>query len=337
VNNRKYTHARDASFALNRFLKRRARLRQGERKSHFEKDCTTARSLSTDPNVFGFGVGPKITDGEPQPSEFCLVFFVRKKLPKSRLRHRVEIPKHLFLNTAEQKIRTDVQEWGGPPIAHGSLSAGASIGDVSGNSGTLTLVVQDSSTSMPALLGCSHVLALCGNGKVGDEVESPADPSADPGPNVVGHLLRYTRIDPASSSNAVDAALATPVDGIQLSNDIPGIGTPIGIRDLTLEGDSVINRVNVQMAGVASKRQSGTIRNLHVSTRITYSQLWGDPSVRFVDLVQYDALSEEGDSGAAVLDGALQVVGMHIAGTQNGSASLFTHIQYVFDSMQVSL
>jgi len=190
---------------------------------------------------------------------------------------------------------------------------------------------------MPALLGCSHVLALCGNGKVGDEVESPADPSADPGPNVVGHLLRYTRIDPASSSNAVDAALATPVDGIQLSNDIPGIGTPIGIRDLTLEGDSVINRVNVQMAGVASKRQSGTIRNLHVSTRITYSQLWGDPSVRFVDLVQYDALSEEGDSGAAVLDGALQVVGMHIAGTQNGSASLFTHIQYVFDSMQVSL
>jgi hypothetical protein len=333
----KYKRARDAAFTLNRFVKRGARPRRGERKEHFEKDCRTARSLSADANVLGFGVGPKITKGERDASELCLVFFVRKKLPTSRLRNLVEIPKRLLFNTVGLKIQTDVQEWVGPPIAHGSLSAGASIGDLAGNSGTMTLAVCDSSNGTPLILGCSHVLAACGKGQVGDEVESPADSGADPGPNVVGRLLRYTEIDPASLSNAVDAAVADPLNGIDLSNDLPGIGTPTGTRDLTLEGESVINQLDVQRAGVVTGLQTGKIRNLHVSTRITYHQLPGDPSVYFVDLVQYDALSGEGDSGAVVVDttDAHRVVGMHIAGMQDGSASFFTHIRYVFDRMQV--
>ena len=333
----RYTRARDAAFTLNRLGSKSARIRRGERKSHFQKDSNAARSLFTDPNVIGFGVGPKIAKGEHNPLRHCLVFFVRKKLPKSRLRNLVEIPKHLILNTAGLSVQTDVQEWGHPPVAHSSLSSGASIGDLAGNSGTMTLAVQDTSQGTPLILGCSHVLAACGNGQVGDEVESPANPSVDPGPNVVGRLLRFTVIDPLSVSNAVDAAVANTLDGIDLSNGIPGIGTPAGIRDLTLEGETVINKIEVQRVGAATGLQTGTIRNLHVSTRITYHQLPGDPSVYFVDLVQYDALSEEGDSGAAVVDTTEEhrVVGMHIAGLQDGSASLFTHIRHVFDRMQV--
>jgi hypothetical protein len=138
-------------------------------------------------------------------------------------------------------------------------------------------------------------------------------------------------------SNAVDAAVATPLSGVILTNNIPGIGSPSGIRDLTQEGEAVINQVGVQRAGVVTGLQTGTIRNLHVSTRITYHQLPGDPSVYFVDLVQYDALSEEGDSGAAVVEdtGGHRVVGMHIAGMQDGSSSLFTHVRYVFESINV--
>jgi hypothetical protein len=212
----------------------------------------------------------------------------------------VEIPNRLLFNTLGVRIQTDVQEWGGPAVAHGSLSAGVSIGDLVGNSGTMTLAVCDRSNGKPLILGCSHVIAACGKGQVGDEVESPADSGTDPGPNVVGRLLRFTEIDPTSLSNAVDAAVAEPLDGIDLSNDLPGIGTPIGTRDLTLEGESVINQVDVQRSGAVTGPQTGTIRNLHVSTRITYHQLPGDPSVYFVDLAQYDALSGKGDSGAAV-------------------------------------
>ncbi len=330
-----YTRARDTAFGLNRFIKQRARRRTGERKSHFENDHRTARSLITDPNILGFGVGPKLTQGAA-PGEVCLVVFVRRKLPKARLRGLVAIPKHMMLQTLGHKIRTDVQPWGGLPVAH-ALSPGVSVGDVRGNSGTMTLAVKDRKTKAPLLLSCSHVLALAGNGQVGDEIESPTNASSDTGPNVVGSLLRYTIIDRHSLSNAVDAAVASPLDGVDLSNAIPGIGTPVGVRDLTLEGDAVINQVDVEGLGAVSGRLAGTIRNIHVTTPIVYHQLADDPSVYFVDLVQYDAVCQEGDSGAAVLDtsGEHLVVGMHIASSAAG-LSLFTHIRYVLDVLRVS-
>src|SRR5712692_86535 len=160
----KYTLAREVAFGLNRLVKRTARRRRGERKPHFEKDCQKARSLLSDPNILGFGVGPKITEGKPDSANLCLVFFVRKKLPRSRLVRLAEIPRQLLLNTISQRVQTDLQEWGAFHVAHGPLSAGASIGDLAGNAGTMMLAVQDRGSGDPLLLGCSHVLAACGNG-----------------------------------------------------------------------------------------------------------------------------------------------------------------------------
>ncbi len=336
MKNAKYSRARDATIALNRLRRPSVRPRGGERRSNFERDRQTVGMLWNDPNILGFGVGPKITQGSR--SDVCLVFFVRRKLPKSRLRDLVKVPKYLSLDTLGMRVLTDVQEWGGPPVAHGSLSSGASIGDLAGNSGTMTLAVQDSSTGNPLILGCSHVLARCGAAQPGDQVESPADPSSNPRPNVVGRLVRFTAIDPQSSDNEVDAAVAKPNDGVLPLNNIPGIGSVSGIRDLTLEGDSVIG-LKVQKFGAATGLQTGTITNIHVSTSIVYHQLSGDPSVDFIELVEYDGVSKEGDSGAAVLDttNPPNVVGMHIAGRPDGTASLFTHIQYVFDGMQVNI
>lgn len=336
MTNNKYIRARDATAALNRFLKAGVRLRRGERKSHFERDRQLARMLWNDPNILGFGVGPKIAQGGS--SDFCLVFFVRRKLPQGRLRDLAAIPKHLALDCLGMKIRTDVQEWGGPPVAHGPLPSGASIGDRAGNSGTMTLAVRDISTGDPLILSCSHVLARCGAGQPGDPVESPANPSSNPRLNVVGRLVRYTAIDRRSSDNEVDAAVAVPNRDVDLLNDIPRIGSVSGIRDLTLEGDSV-QGLNVQKFGAITKFTTGRITNIHVSTSIVYHQLSGDPSVNFIELVEYDSVSKEGDSGAAVLDTAASpsVVGMHIAGRSDGTASLFTHIQFVFDALQVGI
>jgi hypothetical protein len=333
-----YLRARETTSGLNRFLKRNVRRRRGESNSQFEEDHRTARSLMSDPNILGFGVGPKMSGGAVRSAELCLVFFVRRKLPKSRLRRLVEIPKQFHLNAMDGKVGTDIQEWGGFPVAHGALSAGVSVGDLIGNSGTLTLAVKDASSGDPLILGCSHVLASCGNAQAGDQIESPGGSTGIPGANIVGNLLRFTKIDPSSFDNAVDAAVASPINGIALTNQIPGVGTPSGIRDLTQEGVGIINQLQVQRVGVATNLQMGIIRNLHVSTRIVYHQLPGDPSVYFVDLVQYDAVSEEGDSGAAVMDTSAgnNVVGMHIAGMQDGSTSLFTHIRFVLDSMNAS-
>src|SRR5205823_1911710 len=144
-------------------------------------------------------------------ADFCVVFFVRKKLAKERLRGLVEIPNLLTLNTRGLKVLTDVQEWGRPPVAHSTVSAGVSIGDRLGNAGTITLAVGDTSTGAPLILSCSHVLAQCGEGaSEGDVVESPVDPKSPLGPNVVGHLSRFTFIDRRAADNEVDAAVAQP-------------------------------------------------------------------------------------------------------------------------------
>lgn len=330
-----YTRARDTVFALNRLVKRGARLRKSERKAHFERDRETAHSLLSDPNIVGFGVGPKISGDKRDGSETCLVVFVRRKLPKFRLRNLMNIPKEMVLQTVGHKVRTDIQVWGGLAVAH-ALAPGDTVGDLAGNSGTLTLAVRQRGGTKPLILSCSHVMAACGDGHVGDGVESPANSGS--GQNVVGSLLRFTRINPESPNNMVDAAVAKVLDGVSISNRIPGIGTPGGIRDLTLEGDTVANAVDVQRKGAVTSLQQGTIQNLHITTSIVYHQLPDDASARFVDLVQYDIASEEGDSGAPVLDTSSPplVVGMHIASLPDGS-SLFTHIRYVFDRMNVEL
>jgi hypothetical protein len=332
-----YARARDTVSALNRLRRRSAKLRKGESKSHFDRDRATVHSLWFDPNILGFGVGPKISDG--LESDFSLIFFVRKKLPRGRLRNLVKIPKYLVLQSMDLRVATDVQEWGGVPIAHGPLTPGVPLGDANGNSGTMALGVRDRSSGAPLILSCSHVLAQCGRGHRGDDVESPPDLTADPGPNIVGQLFRFTIIDPSSQDNEVDAAVARPNDGIQLSNVIPGRPNISGARDLTKEDENSVSGLGVQKFGACTGLQTGTIRNLHISTSIVYHQLSGDPSVDFVELVEYDCVSQEGDSGAAVLDTAdpARVVGMHIAGGSDGTTSLFTHIQYVFDSMQVNM
>ncbi len=334
MNLRTYVRARNTAHALNRLIKHRVRRRRGEKQSHLERDRQTAQKLLADPNILGFAVGPKISSKSSKQSDFCLVFFVRRKLPKSRLRNMVEIPRHLFLNTTEERVRTDVQEWGGLPVAHSTLQSGASIGGLSGDSGTMTLAVRGATTGDPVILSCSHVIAACGSGQVGDEVESPSQPTSDPGPHVVGRLRLFTKVDPSSFNNLVDAALADPVDGTTLSNAIPQIGSPAGIRDLLLEGENA-HQVEVQRFGATTGLQTGVVTNFHLSTRIVYPQL-GGASVFFSDLAQYDVASEEGDSGAAVVDSTEEhrVVGMHIAGLLDGF-SLFTHIRHVFRLMKV--
>ena len=337
MTNTKYSQAREATIALNRLRKPSVRLRTGEKKQHMEQDRDLVRGLWHDPNILGFGVGPKLSK-EDGHSETCLVFFVRRKLAKRRLRYLKAIPKYITLKTLGTRVLTDVQEWGSLPISHGSVSAGASVGDLVGNSGTMTLAVTDNPTGNSMILSCSHVLARCGLGHAGDQIESPADPTSDPGPNIVGKLVRFTEIDPKASDNEVDAAIARPNNGVSLSNNIPSIGNTSGIRDLTQEGDSAIG-VQVQKFGSVTGKQTGSIRNIHVSTSIVYHQLPGDPSVDFVELVQYDGVSQEGDSGAPVLDTAdsPNVVGLHIAGSSDGTASLFTHIKFVFDALSIRM
>jgi len=332
-----YTRARSGILALNRFRRPMARRRSGEKKSHFSRDRTKARTLWNDPNILGFGVGPKVAAGGR--SDFCLVFFVRKKLAKERLRNLAEIPERLLLETLDLEIQTDVQQWGRPPIAHSTRSAGCQIGDSFGHSGTMTLAVKDASSGSPLMLSCSHVLARGGDGaRKGDIVESPVAPLSPSGENVVGRLTRFTVLDRDAPDNQVDAAVAEPAAGVEISNDFAGIGRISGIRDLTQEDAESLKDLELQKLGFVTGPLKGAMGNMHISTSVVYHELSGDPILDFSELVELNCLSREGDSGAAVVDTQTpaRIVGMNIAGKADGTC-LFTHIQPVFDCLKITL
>jgi hypothetical protein len=334
--NQRYEEARTGILALNRFRRASARKRVSEKKSHFNRDLGKARTLWYDHNILGFGAGPKVSEGGK--SDFCLVFFVRKKLARKRLRHLAEIPDRLLLETLDLEIQTDVQEWGSPPVAHSAVIPGAQIGDSFGHAGTMTLAVKDSASGSPLMLSCSHVLARGGEGaKTGDFVESPVAPLAPLGTNVVGRLFGFTILNRAND-NDVDAAVAEPVAGVEISNDFAGAGGIAGVRDLTRENAESLSDLELQTFGFVTGPRTGKLGNMHISTSLVCHELSGDPVLNFIGLAELDCLSQEGDSGAPVLDTqtAPRIVGMNIAGKADGTC-LFIHIQKIFDRLAITL
>ncbi|SRR5579871_649918 len=336
--NEQYKLARTVTEALNRLRKPTARRRSHEKKSHFNRDIKKARALWHDDNILGYGVGPKVSEGGK--SDFCLVFFVRKKMAKSRIRELTEIPRRLMLETLGVEIQTDVQEWGRPPVAHSTLAPGGQIGDSFGHAGTITARVRDASSGLPLMLSCSHVLARGGEeASQGDLIESPVVPFAALGTNVVGRLSRFTVLSRNASDNDVDAAVAEPDPGVKLSNQLGDSVSISGIRDLTddtIETADSLNNLRLQKIGNVSHSLTGTLGNMHIATSIIYHEMSGDPILDFVELAELDCLSEEGDSGAPILDMQNRIVGMNIAGQADGSC-LFIHIQKIFDRLMIAL
>jgi hypothetical protein len=332
---RKYLRARDAALFLRDALHPRSRPPRERGQADFKADRQRIRDLFTDPNLLGFAVAEKNVSGKSLANQFCLTFFVRRKLQESRLPGAARIPKRLTVRTLGTTIPTDVRELRQMHVAHNGIRAGSSIGHVSGTSGTITLITKDLSTGAPLILSCSHVLARGGYAQEGDAVESPASPNGTSLPNVIGHLTdRFMVIDP-QKYNTFDAALAQPINGIDFTNDIPGVGTPSGVLDLNQLTPEEAMNLPVEKFGARTSLQSGKITGLHATLQIRFPEL-GDRVVWFTDLVTHDLESEQGDSGAALIASQTrQIVGMHIAGS--GGSGCCTNIQPVLNMLQTQI
>jgi hypothetical protein len=81
--------------------------------------------------------------------------------------------------------------------------------------------------------------------------------------------------------------------------------------------------------------QSGKITGVHVTLQIRFPEL-GDQVVTFTDLLTHDVVSQEGDSGAPIIEPtSMKALGMHIASA--GPSGLCTNIQPVLNILQVGL
>ena len=299
-----YVRTRDAVVALRNALRPHHRSPSGQRASGFGEDRRRIRSLFLDSNLLGFGVTEKVVQGKAVAGEFSVTFYVRRKLPSTRVKLESIIIKRLRVESLGASVHTDVQPLGGMHVAHATINSGSSIGHISGTAGSATLVAKDMSTQQPLILSCSHVLARAGSD-------------------------RFMVIDP-QAYNTIDAALATPVDGIALLNNIPGLGNIAGALDLSQMADSSVINLRVSKFGASTALQSGQITGTHFTVQIRFPEL-GDKVVWFTDLLTHNIPSKEGDSGAAVVEtNGMNVVAMHIAAA--GTSGLCANIQAALDT-----
>lgn len=152
-------------------------------------------------NVVGLGFGAKETGGSGLAAPEAVRIYVRRKLPMRRVRVADRFPGQI------NGLPTDVIEVGETRLLQRPVEGGVSGSHPSANPGTLGCLVQAvGNPGRRFILSCNHVLANCGQARLGDPVLEPAPGDAGSGASPIGVLRAWVRLLPAG--NLMDCALA---------------------------------------------------------------------------------------------------------------------------------
>ncbi len=125
--------------------------------------------------------------------------------------------------------------------------------------------------------------------------------------------------------NLVDAALAKPIDPNMFTGEILGIGQVSGTKTASL-GQAV------RKSGRTTGLTQGTVTLLNATVNIAY----GTKSARFTGQVITTAMSQGGDSGSLIVDGAEnKAVGLLFAGSTQ--ATIFSPIDVVLNELAINI
>ncbi len=129
----------------------------------------------------------------------------------------------------------------------------------------------------------------------------------------------------ATPTNAVDAALARPLNAGMFSNEIRGIGVVSGTKPAMLGQ-------KVRKSGRTTGYTEGTITLLNATINVAY----GDRTARFTGQVITTPMSQGGDSGSLIVDGTEnKAVGLLFAGSN--LSTIFTPIDEVLSALNVTI
>jgi hypothetical protein len=123
----------------------------------------------------------------------------------------------------------------------------------------------------------------------------------------------------------VDAAIARPLDGADVSDQILEIGVIQG----TIQGEL---GMAIKKSGRTTGLTTGEILQIDVSVNVQYGT---GRIARFTDQLMAGAMSQGGDSGSAVLDENNRLVGLLFAGSD--TSTVINRIENVFSELGVSL
>ncbi|WP_353475337.1 GDSL-type esterase/lipase family protein [Salipiger sp. H15] len=261
-------------------------------------DMATAFASGPSPeprlNVLGVGVGEKVSEGQ-MTGLMSVKVYVQRKFPKALLSDAQMIAPEM------DGILIDVVEIGDlrplmlpdPRARYDVPVPGCSIGYDQMMAGTFGALVRDRFGRMH-LLSNNHVLAGEDTLAVGAPIfqQGQLDQAADDAPRQVGILSQAV---PLGLGN-VDAALASPLDGVQLSNETLHIGPPRGVSD-------VFQGMELHKFGRTTRYTVGFVSDLAADVKIPY--LLGGVKL-YENQIGVTSMgpapfSEPGDSGALVM------------------------------------
>jgi len=233
-----------------------------------------------------------------------LKVYVEKKVEKEKLSKSDLVPPRLA------RVETDVEEVGKiKPLSYTQrmrpAPAGVSIGHYKITAGTLGCLVKDRKTGQRLILRNNHVLANSNAAKKGDAVIQPG--AADGGKvrkDKIGELERWVEIKFKQIPNAVDCALARPLNEKDVKPEIIGGAAPKGTVSARLG-------LIVQKTGRTTEFTMGRVRDVSATVKVDYD----GGTALFENQILTSAMSQGGDSGSLVTDQKNRAVGLLFAGS----------------------
>jgi hypothetical protein len=300
----------------------------------------TKDELLNRPGVTGVGVGYKYVKGQRTEQIAIQVFVDNKRaVPRGeRIPTKIDqvptdvIEREIVLHTlrvpvADLELQADTGRY--DPLKGGiSIGPCRAIGGFV-YTGTLGAIVRDNATGNTMMLSNFHVMCVDSGWSVGDTMAQPSrvDTGACPG-DIVGTLER------AQLTSAVDAAVATH-SARTTECSIVDIGDVAGTGTATLG-------MAVRKRGRTTGLTYGTVDSVALTVTINYGASLGSVTLNnqigvLVDTAQSTQFGNKGDSGSVVVDGSRNVVGLHFAGSTDGTFGVANPIAAVLSALNVSM
>lgn len=329
----------------------------------FRKKPSTAQDrLLEFENVVGVGKGFKQIRGQ-NVGKVSTVVLVKHKLPAKQLSRDQIIPNKIDGEITDVIEVGDIQLLGRTDLAR-PAKPGMSIGHYKITAGTFGAVVKDKSTGQPLILSNNHVLANITDGtdersKIGDAILQPGRYDGGTDKDVIAHLERFVPLHRSfglptcqiasgfawflntvlglvkphyqisvlrktGKINAVDAAVAKPLNLKDITNDIFDLGPIKGVK--SAEPGMIIKKSG-RTTGITQSK----IKVMDATMKISLS---GNEIGVFENQVVAGPMSEPGDSGSLILTEDNYAVGLLFAGSNK--ATIMNRIETVFDQLNIT-
>jgi len=272
-------------------------------------------------NVCGAGIGKKWVNGKPTKQD-AIIVFVQSKQTKQGMFKKFSI--NDMVPTTVDGIPTDVIEVG-KIVKHGykqkkrPIMPGFSCGHKNITAGTMGGFFYDKDNK-PVILSNNHVLANENKSKKGDIIYQPGPHDSKSKPafagwkkpidnfSYVGTLKDFVRLK--KNGNTQDSAIAE-IHPLLTDDNLVNPIYPFINRAMHGFGKANVN-MQVQKCGRTTGYTTGRILSLNSTFSIEYD--FG--IAKFDDCIVTTGMSQGGDSGSAILDMNMNIVGLLFAGSK---------------------